>query len=52
METKCMGYYKTVYRDCTKCKYYQPMTKAFFECARNFPPECCVHGDNNVKTNK
>lgn len=36
------GYYKVVHRDCHKCEHYQPVTKGLFECARNFPPECCV----------
>lgn len=33
---------KQVFKDCSKCEHYQPVTKGLFECARNFPPECCL----------
>ena len=32
---------KQVFKDCSKCEHYLPVTKGLFECARNFLPECC-----------
>jgi hypothetical protein len=44
-EIKAQATVKYIPKDkCRNCKHFQPVTNSVFECALNFPDECCKRG--------